>query len=288
MELSKYTLIFCVILFQIAKSLKFLYKSTDYSPSQAKTFWYYAVATYCEQTKIQKWDVSTVSQLYPNVHEISVFYNSSGENLFYSAYDAENDLIVLAIRGSANIENWNENLDAFKTNYEKCNGCQVHTGFLNAYINLRRFLLSSMWSLRIKHPLSKVAVIGHSLGGAIATLAFVELFEIFLKIDYFYTFGSPRVGNENFSKYINSNFKDTSKFRVTHNKDPVPHLPLAAMGFFHTDREVFYNEDSSSFIVCKQGEDPDCANQFIIYQPDISDHLGYMAFSQHDFKKNCQ
>jgi hypothetical protein len=38
-------------------------------------------------------------------------------------------------------------------------------------------------------------VTGHSLGAAIATHCVGELMHRNIKVDYFYTYGSPRVGN---------------------------------------------------------------------------------------------
>jgi len=38
-------------------------------------------------------------------------------------------------------------------------------------------------------------LVGHSLGGAVATIAAVDFAQSGLNIDSFITFGSPRVGN---------------------------------------------------------------------------------------------
>lgn len=279
------------IISPLASSLQFLpseLKSTQYDENISKTCWYLSIAAYCSQSNIEQWKVSTVSTLFPNAQDISVFMNSTGDNLGYSAYIPSNNMIILSIRGSANIENWIENLDAFKTTYSNCDGCEVHAGFFDAYHDLHLDILSSMSNLHQKHPDAKVLITGHSLGAAIATFAFVDLYLQFGNIDYFYTFGSPRVGNENFANYINHGFGDVFKARVTHHRDPVPHLPLDSMGFLHVDREVFYSEDSSQFTLCAMGgEDPNCANQFDI-DVDVSDHLDYLAISQGEFKANCQ
>ena len=44
-------------------------------------------------------------------------------------------------------------------------------------------------------------------------------------VDFFYTFGSPRVGDNNFSMYVKSLYTGF-KARVVNKHDPVPHLPL--------------------------------------------------------------
>ena len=267
-------------------TFKFLsLEDTSFNEKKAIDFWYYEVASYCSPSNIQAWSVSTVSQLFPNVQEINVFTNSTGDNQAYTAYDASNDLIILSVRGSSNIKNWLENLDALLINYDKCSGCQVHAGFYGAYMDLKFSIIPSIIDLHSKHPNAKIAVLGHSLGGAIATLAFADISEK-VKVDYFYTYGSPRVGNINFANFINNNFKTLFKARLTHYKDPVPHLPFKFGWFFHVDSEVFYDEDSTSYILCKSGEDPNCSLRFGI-AIDIADHLDYMGFKQPDYRKNC-
>ena len=279
-----------IILFfsQNTKALKFLpINKNSFDSQKAKDFWFYEVASYCTQNNILNWNVSTVAQKFPNVQQVNVFMNSSGENQAYTAYDESNDRILVAVRGSANIENWFENLDAFRTTYDKCDGCEVHAGFHDAYLDLKDSLIPSVVSLHDAHPHAEIAVIGHSLGAAIATFIFVDVYETIGYVDYFYTYGSPRVGNDRFSEYMSNNFPNVFKARITHNMDPVPHLPLVSMGFLHIDREVFYVEDDSRHFICNVGEDPNCSNQFKI-PADIADHLDYMSFSQHDYKTSCQ
>ena len=77
-------------------------------------------------------------------------------------------------------------------------------------------------------------VTGHSLGAAIATHAVAHLLTNKVKVTEFYSFGSPRVGDPNFSVWFNSIYgQDHFKARVTHCRDPVPHLPLESMAFQH-------------------------------------------------------
>ena len=275
-----------ISLFSPLNSLKFLGES-EFNPIEAKNLWYYEVASYCSPSNIQIWNVSTVADIFPKVQEITVFTNSTGDNQAYTAFDPVNNIIILAVRGSANIENWFQNLDAFKTDYAACSGCEVHAGFNDAYLDLKDSMLPSLFDLKTKHPTGKVAVLGHSLGAAIVTLALVDISE---KIDvaYFYTFGSPRVGNPAFSNFINTNFPYVFKGRLTHSHDPVPHLPLDSMGFIHIDSEVYYVEDNSSYTLCLEGqEDPNCANQYDVIDFDIADHKNYMGFNQADFKVKC-
>ena len=104
-----------------------------------------------------------------------------------------------------------------------------------------------MQALVNKHPSASILVTGHSLGGALATLAALHLkgkLSNFKNAFHFYTFGSPRVGNFFFSNHLNTVFSNGAYSRVTHYDDPVPHLPLDIQGFNHGGNEVWYNKDA--------------------------------------------
>jgi predicted lipase len=71
-------------------------------------------------------------------------------------------------------------------------------------------------------------VTGISLGGALAALASYDLSVLFRnsqrKANFlFYTFGQPRIGNQEFINVIDQ--EEVPIFRVVNANDPVPHLP---------------------------------------------------------------
>ncbi len=80
--------------------------------------------------------------------------------------------------------------------------------------------------------------------------------QISSNIEY-YSLEQPRAGNEAFAKYFNSKIRNA--YRLTHYKDPVPHLPTLSMGFYHVAQEVFYNEAMNSYKICN-GEDNSCSD----------------------------
>ena len=55
-----------------------------------------------------------------------------------------------------------------------------------------------------------------------------------------YTYGGPRVGNSDFAAQFWRDFHADAQtvWRLTHNRDPIPHLPLELMGFRHVGHEV--------------------------------------------------
>ena len=81
--------------------------------------------------------------------------------------------------------------------------------------------------LRANSKKTKVVFTGHSLGGALATLAFADFCAAdprpYIDIELV-TFGSPQVGNESFSSWLTS--QSQGKFSILANRgDPVVHLP---------------------------------------------------------------
>lgn len=104
--------------------------------------------------------------------------------------------------------------------------------------------------------------------------------------------GCPRIGNRNFSAFVKARLPDTS--RVTHWRDPVPHLPFVhglgpgVSGFWHTSTEIFYNEPSDAHKVCDgSGEDPTCSAQFnISAAAGVKDHTTYFGVAGIG-KKTC-
>ena len=79
-----------------------------------------------------------------------------------------------------------------------------------------------------------LSVTGHSLGAAIATHATAHLIANQTKVTEFYSLGSPRVGDAKFRVWFDQVYGATHfKARVTHRRDPVPHLPLEDWGFLH-------------------------------------------------------
>ena len=96
---------------------------------------------------------------------------------------------------------------------------------------------------------AQVYVTGHALGGALATLAALDIEELFGTIGDFYSFGQPRVGNEAFSTFFTS--KIPKRFRVIHYADIIPHLPpQVPIPYSHFANEIWYDEPMQKYKTC--------------------------------------
>lgn len=74
---------------------------------------------------------------------------------------------------------------------------------------------------------------GHGLGAAFATHAVAHLIVSGVKVTLMETYGSPRVGNKEFSAWFQGIYPNVLKPRITHGKDPVVHLPPEDFEYRH-------------------------------------------------------
>lgn len=77
-------------------------------------------------------------------------------------------------------------------------------------------------------------ITGHSLGGAMATIATSRLHD---RVDALFTYGSPRVGTKKFVK----SFSHIPHHRHVNNNDVVPKVPFAFLGYRHTCAPRYIN-----------------------------------------------
>lgn len=99
---------------------------------------------------------------------------------------------------------------------------KVHAGFLRQYRTLDQQIIST---LREMSP-QTIFIAGHSLGGALATIASVALKAEFPKSQICcYTFGSPRVGNAKFATMFEQSVHVSERF--ADQNDPVPTTPFS-------------------------------------------------------------
>ncbi|KGJ96922.1 lipase family protein [Colwellia psychrerythraea] len=102
-------------------------------------------------------------------------------------------------------------------------GHMVHVGFNDTFNSM----LPQIKSFLAKNKVTgTVHCIGHSLGGAVASLAADWLKKKAGKSVKLYTFGAPRVGTYFFAKSTTENLNLANIHRVYHQTDPVPMVAL--------------------------------------------------------------
>ncbi|KAK7724966.1 hypothetical protein SLS63_008368 [Diaporthe eres] len=154
----------------------------------------------------------------------------------YVALDTVRKEIVVAFRGSSGLRNWIADLTFLQVPCNYTTGCAVHSGFKIAWESIREYTLDFIKAAFAEYPGYTLVVTGHSLGGAVGTLAAIELRNLGYACDL-YTYGSPRVGNLALVKYVTNQVG--AEYRATHFDDPVPRLPPILFGYFHTSPEYW-------------------------------------------------
>ncbi|GAB7359521.1 hypothetical protein MBLNU230_g6165t1 [Neophaeotheca triangularis] len=181
----------------------------------------------------------------------------------YIALDHGKRRVIVAFRGTYSIANTVVDLSTIPQAYEpypasdshnhlRCHNCTVHRGFHTSWLNTRDKILTSLLLQLELQPDYTLHMVGHSLGGAVAALAALDL----LARDYnpiVTTFGEPRIGNNRLVEYLDERFdlkipqRDGQKFRrITHIDDPVPLLPLTEWGYAMHAGEIFISKPSLS------------------------------------------
>jgi len=255
-----------------------------YNQDLAKRLVKYAGATYCAGSEaVGNWSCGPCAAV-PEFRNISQIHAAATDARSIIGYDPVLKARIVAFMGSnLNLKTWRDDILMWPTEcYETkgCHGCNCHPGFKKAYDSIADDVYRAVSSL----PVGKLMITGHSLGAAMATHCAIDLHARGFSAPLVYTMGQPRIGNDEFANYY-----DRLKFdhwRVTHHRDPIPHLAWRGLGRYkHVLREVYYESGRANATprLCDAGfaEDPTCADQFNdeLTLPFLVDHWTYLGFS---------
>lgn len=252
-----------------------------YREQIAQQLRYFAQTSYCSVDSVTQWACPVCKQgSLSNFKLTHKFFDANTNTFGFAglAPAAGENIIVFSFRGATPSagRNWITDLNAQRMPYPGLRGATVHKGFYNSYLSIARQVNLAAKSLLANCQGCHIYVTGHSLGGAIATLAAADLFALTPDLTL-YTFGSPRVGDQAFATYFDKIVPDT--YRIVHNKDLVAHIPQRFLGFRHVSREVwYYTEAGSEFKQCNGGEDDSCSNSVNLHVDEFSikDHAVYL------------
>ncbi|KAH6600778.1 hypothetical protein BASA61_002196 [Batrachochytrium salamandrivorans] len=218
-------------------------QSLDVNPgilSLLSTYMKYSAAIYCDVVNMHSsWTCGELCQG-ETAHAVilaplkSPRTETSGSSVGIVTLHHLTRSIVVAFRGMKFPRNWASHYRLVTTDASKYRqkgsrvkipkGVKVHNGFQKIYKGLRDQV---QWGLQIAtglHPDYKIYFTGHSLGGALVTLAAMDSALSFgpLKVKQMHllTYGSPRIGNKEWANWITG-----TPF--------VPHLPLESMNYQH-------------------------------------------------------
>ncbi|KAI0061474.1 alpha/beta-hydrolase [Artomyces pyxidatus] len=157
-------------------------------------------------------------------------------------------------------------------------GILAHRGFVNEHKKTAAQILVEVKRLLALHSSTSVTLIGHSLGGALA-----ELDSLFMRLnlpaDIYIkgvTYGTPRVGNQAFATFFDTQVSDFT--RINNEIDLIPILPGRFLGFEHPHGEVHILSPGNA-VLCSGDDDTgdaQCIDKAVpnIFKGNILNHLG--------------
>ncbi|KAA1470189.1 alpha/beta-hydrolase [Dentipellis sp. KUC8613] len=199
---------------------------------------------------------------------VGQFSDSGTDTQGFVARDDSRKEIVVALRGSSDaVDFWTDAqvlLEDFTSpGTTPPAGTSAHTGFLNAWNSVAAQVISTVKSQLSSHSGYTIVTTGHSLGGALSSLAGITLKQNFPSSPIrMYTYGQPRTGNDNYAFWVNDQF-GANAFRAVHTTDGVPTIIPTSVGYRHHGVEYWQNPDPPSASTTKEcaadGEDPTCS-----------------------------
>eukprot|EP00210_Caulerpa_lentillifera_P003485 g3325.t1 len=168
---------------------------------------------------------------------------------------------------------------------------RIHMGFRDAYASVRESILEIVYSITGWNKDWLVVLTGHSLGGALATVAAFETANRWLNGKRprvaMMNYGSPRLANDAFvDSYVQT---VPVSFRFRHCSDAIPCFPP---NLHHVDHVVKGNYNGTITIVYHESEeksearnleedrDDDTLREAIRNRPDIAHHQQSAYYSQ--------
>lgn len=216
----------------------------------------------------------------------------------YIAIDHSKQLIFLSLRGTRSFSDLLTDIDSqqFPVSH-LCFNCRIHKGFYETFENTLFKVDEYLRSLVQNYPDYHFLVMGHSLGGAIATLITHHIkSELNFTNVKCITMGLPILGNEFLANYLHQVFKtgslnldDRSLYRITNKGDPIPTLPISTNGYIYQQLlgEIFISNlevstlSPQDVVVCQGNQDFNCVknlysgfNSHLIYFK----KLGYCGY----------
>ena len=164
----------------------------------------------------------------------------------------EMDKVIVAFRDTGSDKRWERILNMLtdaratlkKMSYlddPELSEIKAHEGFVSEYILFREKVIDYV----DKHPDKEIHVVGHSLGGALATIASFDIASSLNREVNTVTFGAPRVGTNDFRNAFEK--LPINLFRVVVANDPIARVPGMLIPYEHVGQLIQIDESGDMY-----------------------------------------
>ncbi|KAF9466207.1 alpha/beta-hydrolase [Collybia nuda] len=260
---------------------------TTLTPAQVaafKPYTYYASAAYCKPAATLAWNCGTNCNANSGFQPVASGGDGAITQYWYVGYDPSLQSVIVAYQGTdtSKILPIVTDADFFLDDLKSAlfpgisTSVKTHNGFGEAQARSATAVLAGVKTAMSRHGATKVTIVGHSLGGAIALISSVYL-PLHLPAGTVFktvTYGMPRVGNQAFVDYVNAR-RDVT--RVVNQDDIVPIVPGRFLGFHHVNGEK-HILNSNGWVDCpgQDNTNSQCTIGYVpnIFAGDANDHKG--------------
>ena len=164
----------------------------------------------------------------------------ANKNSAQAALVEHKEYLCMVFRGTDELKDWLDNINAFST--KELFG-EFHRGFWNSVEDVWEPIYEKYQDFK-KEKKRPLFITGHSLGGAMATIAAAKLVHEDKPFAGVYTFGQPRTMTRDTSLIFNSEC-GSRFFRFHNNNDFVTRVPARLMGYSHVGTYLYISEERS-------------------------------------------
>lgn len=243
------------LIVDMARLSRMAYSSPEYVDNMWK------IAHKKQRIGVVEPDLETI-QVLKRVVSTPIFCNSKiGDSQSYAVYYQHqySRKLVLVARGTSSLKD--AVCDA-KLNLAHCNEfgtvqnlIKVHSGFYEQFRALQPCFDSHVDPYMTDHK-NQLICCGHSLGAGLCTIASLVYAIQYPKRVSYYGFGSPRVGNKEFSDLFDKHVLEAQRYK--NSCDPVSKIPLA-IGYHHIgfENDIGKHDDHPNIPLIKDIPDHD-------------------------------
>jgi hypothetical protein len=210
-----------------------------------------SAATLCQSIYDKSWNCGTRCDKDSTL--LQIFKSNQTDGAGFIVLNQNINALIVTFRGSQSAYSYYLDSNFIlksPTIFKTVSNAKIHAGFHDVYQSLQSTVQDALDKYAQQYQNSRIIFTGHSLGGAMATLAAIDYFGRTGNKQHVVTFGQPKVGNAEFADWtagLNIEIK-----RIEAYRDLVPSLPPDWLFYKHTPQQyqIKYNETAKCIQDC--------------------------------------